>query len=118
MAALGCRVQDCRVARLLILLTIPAPLSAERAEAWLHDAVAGLSAHEEVERAVLSRLLPGSRRFPRNWDRLIELHLCGGINAGAWVDTGACGEWLADLRSLRLHPQLLLADATIVIGDA
>ena len=103
------------MARLLILLTMPAPLSPERAEAWLHDAVADLSAHEEVERAELSTVGPGSRRFPRNWDRLIELHLCDGINAGAWAHTGACGEWLADLRSLRLQPQLLLADATTVI---
>lgn len=105
------------VARLLILLTMPAPLSGEQGDAWLHDAVALLSAARDVERADVSSLAPGSRRCPRNWDRLIELHLRDGAGAGAWADAGRCGEWLADLRSLRLQPVVLLADTATVMRD-
>jgi hypothetical protein len=99
-----------RVARLVILLTLPARVSETHGDAWLRDAVALLSAHRDVERAEISSLAPGSRRHARNWDRLIELHLTDGAGASGWADTGPCGEWLADLRSLRLQPVVMLAD--------
>jgi hypothetical protein len=100
-----------RVVRLVILLTLPTPFSEEQGDAWLRDSVALLSAHREVERADVSSLAPGSRRCPCNWDRMIELHLRDGAGASDWADAGLCGEWLADLRSLRLQPVVLLADA-------
>ena len=107
--------QHGRVARLLILLPMPRTLSEEQADAWLHDAVAGLSAHAGVEHAELSIVGPGSRRSPNNWDRMIELRLTDDTDPRTWADTGPCGEWLADLRSLRLQPEVLLADATTII---
>ena len=107
-------VEHGRVARVVILLTMPAPLAEEQGDGWLHDAVAVLSAHRDVERADVSRLAPGSRRCPRNWDRMIELHLAAGAGASEWADAGACGEWLADLRSLRLQPVVLVADTATV----
>ena len=110
-------VQHDRVARLLILLPMPRALSAEQGDAWLRDAVAGLSADRDVERADVSCLAPGSRRSPRSWDRMIELHLRDGAGASEWADTGPCAEWLADLRSLRLAPEVLVADATSVMPD-
>ena len=116
MAEGSCAEQHGRVARLLILLTMPTRLSDEQGDAWLREAVAGLSAHRDVECADVSSLAPGSRRSPRNWDRMIELHLRDGAGADEWADTGPCGEWLADLRSLRLQPVVLLADAAAVIG--
>ena len=108
-------LQHGRVARLLILLPMPAPLGAEQADTWLRDAVAGLSAHAAVERAELTIVGPGSRRSPRHWDRMIELLLTDDTDPRTWTDTGPCGEWLADLRSLRLQPDVVFADATTVI---
>ncbi len=96
---------------------MPTPLSEEQGDAWLREAVARLSAHRDVERADVSSLAPGSRRCPRNWDRMIELHLTDGAGAGDWADTGPCAEWLADLRSLRLQPVVLLADTATVMPD-
>lgn len=107
--------QHGRVARLLILFTMPAPLSKEQADAWLHEAVAGLSAHADVERAELSRLGSGSRRHPRKWERMLELELADGADADRWADTGLCCDWLAELRSLRLQPVVLLAETETVV---
>ena len=115
MAAPSRAEQHGGVARLLILLTMPTPLSEEQGDAWLREAVARLSTHRAVERADVSSLATGSRRCPRNWDRLIELHLKDG--AGDWADTGPCAEWLADLRSLRLAPVVLLADTATVLRN-
>jgi hypothetical protein len=48
---------------------------------------------------------------------MIELHLSDAVGASGWADTGLCGEWLADLRALRLAPVVLLADTASVMPD-
>lgn len=105
-----------RMTRLLILLELPARPAHADVDAWLAAHVRGIAALADVERARLSVLEVGSRRCARAWDRMLELQLADEVERAGWADTGLCGDWLADLRSLGLRPQVLLVHGGTVIG--
>jgi hypothetical protein len=99
-----------RVPRLLVFWTRPQHLSAEEADAWTSEQLSGLQDLEAVERARLTRLGTPSTAHPQEWDWMLELDLAPGADARRCVESGWCGEWLADLQLLGMRPAAVLAD--------
>ena len=98
------------MARLLIFWTHPYHLSVAEADAWLHGELRKLTRLAGVERAELTRLRSGSRRFEPPHDWMLELHLAPGVAASDCVEAQPCAEWLGDLRLLGMRPAVVVAE--------
>ncbi len=103
------------VARVLVLWTRPYHLSVEEAQSWALEEVSRLMSLDVVERAELTRLQCASRRHPRGWDWMLELHLAESAERESCADAAPCAQWLADLSQLGLRPAVLLAEGGIAL---
>jgi hypothetical protein len=103
------------VARLMVLWTRPSHFTPLEAERWARDEVGALLAVDAIHSAELTRLESASARHGCDWDWLLELEIS--LPARDTVDGGPCGEWLADLRLLGMHPAVLLAAENVELKD-
>jgi hypothetical protein len=97
---------DGHVPRVLIVWSRPHHLTAEEASRWVAGEVRALLRADATRSGELRRLECASARHRCDWHWLLELDVAGPANE--YVDEGACAEWLADLRLLGMHPQVML----------
>jgi hypothetical protein len=95
---------------LLILFERLAGTSAAEAAAWIRLEAGKLLAVPGVEAIKVSRLRPPSLAVPSYWEWLVVLTLAPGGDAAFVVERSACRDFLAELRSLQLHPMMAMLE--------
>jgi hypothetical protein len=107
---------DAGVPRLLVLWSRPHHLSDEEAERWARAELRGVATAPGIRSLQLRRLEAPSPRYAGDWRWLLELEIDG--PARACVESGPCGEWLADLRLLGMRAEVVVAaEAVELRGD-
>jgi hypothetical protein len=95
---------------LLILFERLAGTSPAEAAAWVRLQASELLAAPGVEAIRISRLRPPSAAVPSYWEWMVVITLAPGGDAAFVVDRSACRDFLAELRSLQLHPMTVLLE--------
>jgi hypothetical protein len=106
---------DVGVPRVLIWWSRPHHLSIEDAERWVRTELRGVIAADAVRSAELVRLEPASQRHGGEWHWLLELELDDPVRDR--LESGAWGEWLADLRLLGMKPEVAVATGPVEMGE-
>lgn len=105
---------DRAVTRLVILWSRPYHLTAGEAAAWAREEIGRMLTRDAVRRAELTPLRGASDRHPAECRWMLELHLEPGIDGRQFVEAPGCTEWLNELRSLGLHPFVMIADGETI----
>ena len=109
------------MSQLVVVCRRPMALSPAGAENWLRGELGRLLAdHSHVAQVTLTSLVSASSRWPRMWDDLIAIELREDADANAAVDADECASLLAELRSLGMSPNVVVArdDRTLVLEGA
>jgi hypothetical protein len=101
---------DPPVTRVIVLFEQPSHLSLEEAADWLRPQVARLGAIAGVASVELRAVASASRRWPRMWDWLVEIHLASSADGHRIVEAEPCTELLADLQMLGMRPAVGVVD--------
>jgi hypothetical protein len=83
---------------------------------WIRAEAGKLLAFEGLESVTVTELRTAVRALPHVCDWLIEIELVAGTDPAALVENRAFTDFVAELRSLRLHPTAAVADPATAVS--